>query len=303
MSAVPTTTNEAEGLAELRDKLAGLETQLGKHRRRSRLRTVLSIGGVVAALAAAGTVAYASIPAADGTVTACVMSTTGTVRIIDTDANQTCLTTEKKVQWSAGMRARGTYSKTTTDYKQGDVVYIPQTYRDTSQLCAYSSSTDWSLVPAGSWVRTTAPQIIYVPADGRGYETTPCLGSSDWSLLAKDGATGPTGPAGPTGPQGPQGLTGASNAHWAIISPTGTVTASSEGASTVAYYWSTGETFVWLGRDTTKCEVNVTAEDPTQNGVSPVFASFSRYYGYVLVETKTPAGAWINAATDISVYC
>src|SRR5581483_5895301 len=92
-------------------------------------------------------------------------------------------------------------------------------------------------VPPGSWVRLTAPSTVYV--GGSYVEDSPCLANPNWSLLAKDGspgATGATGPQGPAGPTGPQGQPGASNAHWAVISATNTVTATSDGTSNVSVY-------------------------------------------------------------------
>jgi hypothetical protein len=58
------------------------------------------------------------------------------------------------------------------------------------------------------------------------------------------GPDGPAGPAGPAGPPGPSGSGGAS-AKWALVSPTGTVIASSGGITVTTH--STGETILDFG--------------------------------------------------------
>jgi hypothetical protein len=46
-----------------------------------------------------GGIAYASIPGADGTISACYNKTTGQLRVVDADAGQVCKTTENPLQW------------------------------------------------------------------------------------------------------------------------------------------------------------------------------------------------------------
>lgn len=79
--------------------------------------------------------------------------------------------------------------------------------------------------PAGlNWQGAWSASGVYVVDDAVGYGgaswfcinnvgpsvTTPNLDTSNWALLAAQGATGPQGPAGAQGPTGPQGPAGAS---------------------------------------------------------------------------------------------
>lgn len=68
-------------------------------------RTRISTGLALVALVGGGAVtAYAAIPSpSTNLITACVTGI-GTTRIVDTDAGQNCLVTEKKVQWGGGTR-------------------------------------------------------------------------------------------------------------------------------------------------------------------------------------------------------
>jgi len=74
--------------------------------------------------------------------------------------------------------------------------------------------------PAGlTFIGEWDPLETYIENDAVGYggasyfcynavgpsATNPSLDTSNWALLASQGAVGPAGPAGPTGPQGPQG--------------------------------------------------------------------------------------------------
>jgi hypothetical protein len=285
-----TTTNDNAGqsdeLAELRDKLSQLEAEQHKGRRGRRRSALLIVAGVVTVATTAGTVAYASIPSSDNMVTACVTSATGSARIIDTDANQTCTATETKVQWGGGMRFIGKWSNKgawpkdasgNPVIKKGDVMYYdgaPNAFGCTS--------------PKGSWVSVS------------GAYAYPCLETpSNWTPLALDGAAGPTGPAGPQGPAGQ------SNAHWAIVSGSGSVTGASDGVSNIyGYDAGPGQTYVYFYKvaDLNRCEVNVTAQDPSGYN-RPVNASFSRYYGWVFVETTSTSGQFTDTEMDILVNC
>ena len=64
---------------------------------RVRVRTVIGIG--VGAAIIGGSVAYASIPDPDGVVHGCYGKLLGSLRVIDTDANQQCLSLENAVTW------------------------------------------------------------------------------------------------------------------------------------------------------------------------------------------------------------
>ena len=55
---------------------------------------------VVAALAATGTIAWATIPDAAGVVHGCYQKVNGQLRVIDLDAGQTCRPSELAISWS-----------------------------------------------------------------------------------------------------------------------------------------------------------------------------------------------------------
>jgi len=61
-------------------------------------RAVTVIGAALV-LMIGGAVAYAQIPATDGTITGCVLKSSGQVRIIDT-AKESCRSTETTVPWN-----------------------------------------------------------------------------------------------------------------------------------------------------------------------------------------------------------
>ena len=61
--------------------------------------TTFWIAVVLVAAASAGT-AYATIPGSDGVIHACVVTGTGQLRVIDTEANQACKRTETPLQWT-----------------------------------------------------------------------------------------------------------------------------------------------------------------------------------------------------------
>jgi len=57
------------------------------------------LGGLVAVAMVGGGIAYASIPNADGAITACYNKSSGQLRVIDADAGQSCKPTENALQW------------------------------------------------------------------------------------------------------------------------------------------------------------------------------------------------------------
>ena len=63
------------------------------------MRRALIVIGAAIVLMVGGAFAYASIPAADGTITGCVNKTSGVVRIIDT-AKTSCTKNEDTVPWN-----------------------------------------------------------------------------------------------------------------------------------------------------------------------------------------------------------
>ena len=90
--------------------------------------------------------------------------------------------------------------------------------------------------PAGlTWRSTFVPGTSYILNDAVGYNgasyycilatssaTVPSSNTTNWALLASQGAIGPQGLQGPTGPQGPSGTAGSYLVYSAKISQTGT---------------------------------------------------------------------------------
>jgi len=112
-----------------------------------------------------GALAFASIPDANGVFHGCVRTSTGAIRIIDTDQNQTCRAGETAVSWNkAGINWQGAWAPRTS-YSQGDAV----SYQGSSYL-AVADNTN---------VRPTSP--------------------ADWAVLAQAGAPGQNGTNGTNG--------------------------------------------------------------------------------------------------------
>lgn len=64
----------------------------------------LALAAVLALSAAIG-VASGAIPASDGTITACYSKTNGDLRVIDSEAGQTCKASENELSWKQGTSA------------------------------------------------------------------------------------------------------------------------------------------------------------------------------------------------------
>ena len=62
---------------------------------------VLAVIGAALVLMIGGAVAYAAIPAADGTITACYTKPSSALRIINAESGATCKRGETKVKWNA----------------------------------------------------------------------------------------------------------------------------------------------------------------------------------------------------------
>lgn len=143
--------------------------------RRRRLRWLV---GVPAAALVAGTatVALASIPSADGTITGCYTKSSGTLRIIDPAATK-CGTNETTISWNQ----KGPKGDTGATGPAG---------------------------PAGP----TGPAGPAGPAGPKGDTgaTGPTGPAGPQGDTGATGPVGPQGPAGDTGPAGPQGPAGAS---------------------------------------------------------------------------------------------
>lgn len=63
-------------------------------------RLTVAVVSAASALVVAGGIAYAGIPSADGTITACFTKSGGALRVIDAEAGQTCAKNEIQLQWS-----------------------------------------------------------------------------------------------------------------------------------------------------------------------------------------------------------
>jgi hypothetical protein len=134
-------------------------------------------GALSASLLIGGGAAIASIPSSTtGQITACVKTSSGAVRIIDSQAGHHCVAGETTLNWSKGYTYRGAWSASVS-YRVLDVV--------TSGGSSY---------------------LAKAPSNGKSPATYPTY----WSVLAARGATGPRGVAGPQGATGPQGPAGAS---------------------------------------------------------------------------------------------
>src|SRR5205823_3482798 len=87
-------------------------------RRPRRVRLAVGTALVLGVLAAA---AWASIPDAAGVIHACRNTSTGALRVIDTNAGQTCTSSETALQWgSQVLKFRGAWNSTTA-YAANDV--------------------------------------------------------------------------------------------------------------------------------------------------------------------------------------
>lgn len=257
-------------IEQLREELDQLHTELAAQRRRARRGriTAMALGAAVVAASAAG-VAYASIPSADNTITACVAKTGGAVRIVDADAGQTCQSTETQVQWGGGMRYIGRWSnigsrpRDASGYviiKKGDVVYYdgaPNAFGCTS--------------PKGSWVSVA------------GAYAYPCLESpQNWAPLALDGTPGAPGKN--------------ADVHWANFDATGKLIGSSDGNPVVYNYASYGYVYVQFpGVDASKCSVATSLS--SQGGIYAGYSGASGtpyadvYSTYILGGVRQPNGS------------
>lgn len=255
-------------IEQLREELDHVRGDVAAQRRRSRRGRIitLAIGGAVVAASAAG-VAYASVPSADNTITACVAKAGGLVRIVDTDAGQTCSSTETQVQWGGGMRYIGTWSNIGSrpkvngypDIHKGDVVYYDGAPN------AFGCST-----PRGSWVSVA------------GAYAYPCLEyPQNWAPLALDGAAGAPGKN--------------ADVHWANFDATGKLIGSSDASTYVYNSASYGYVYIQFPNlDLTKCSLatNVSSHGGSIAGYSSASGTpfADEYYGYILAGVRQTNG-------------
>src|SRR5271168_1168422 len=146
------------------------------HKPKRRWLRAGAVGAVLASGLAVvtGALAFASIPDANGVFHGCVHTSTGALRIIDTDNGQACKASETAVSWNkAGINWHGAWASTTS-YSQGDAV----SYHGSSYL-AVVTNTD---------VLPTSP--------------------ADWAVLAGAGLPGQNGANGQNGTNGATILSG-----------------------------------------------------------------------------------------------
>ena len=253
----------------------GLDTEGGPSRRRRLLRSSGKVAATLAlgaGLAVGGlAVADAAIPSADNTISACRMTSTGAVRIIDAEAGQTCTTAETAISWGGGMRFRGIWkdgpgpgvppANLYTTSRKGDVI------RTEVPTNKFGCTT-----PRGSWVNVS------------GSYAYPCLEfPQNWAPLALDGAQGSN-----------------ADAHWVSLTSTGALRASSDAG--VVTYTGTGYAYVTIPTvpDPAKCAVGATVTSYS----SRVTVTAQATAGYVLVVTRdVTTGAFVAAPVDVVVTC
>jgi hypothetical protein len=73
-------------------------------RARWSIRLAVALAAVLALTAGIG-VAIGAIPASDGTITACYSKANGDLRVIDSEAGQTCKASENELSWNQGTPA------------------------------------------------------------------------------------------------------------------------------------------------------------------------------------------------------
>jgi len=240
------------------------------------------VAGTTLAVTAGG-VAYGAIPGTnDNSVTACVTSQSGAVRIVDVDTGQTCLSTEKKVTWGGGMRFMGVWKDGSgagqvptswprvngyPDVKKGDVVRME-----------VPSNKFGCTTPKGAWVNVS------------GSYAYPCLEyPQNWAPLALDGATGAAGKN--------------ADVHWASFDTQGKLISSSE---PLAYSYATTSYVLvqFPNLDLTKCGLQVSRNSVSGADLGTVFAeTYYTHYAYVyLMNSAGSYGGRIGAVT-ITATC
>jgi hypothetical protein len=234
----------------------------------------LILGSAIgAAVVVAGTgVAFGSIPGSDNSVTACVTSSTGAVRIVDVDAGQTCQTSETKVTWGGGMRFRGVWSVAPGTTGPGSVPYSSATVRKGDVIRYDGPSGQFGCTtPKGAWVNVA------------GSHAYPCLEfPQNWAPLALDGR-----PA-------------AADTHWVNVNASGQVISASEPG--VVTYPGTGYVYVTFPKvDVSKCGISVSVNDYSSTPVIPTASSV--YTNYILATTRQPDGTWTSRPLSIVADC
>ena len=149
----------------------------------SRVRTIVGLGVGVAIIG--GSVAYAAIPDPSGVVHGCYDTLLGTLRVVDTGANQNCLPTETAITWhQTGPQGlpgvTGAKGDTGPAGPQGDK-------GDTGPAGAQGDKGDTG--PAGPAGAAIVKQVSIARADvpngsPTDIATLPLTGGGDWLLTA-----------------------------------------------------------------------------------------------------------------------
>lgn len=228
----------------------------------------------LAALAAAvvgGTaltgIAVAGIPAADGTITACV-SSAGAPRIIDTEAGQTCAAGERQINWSSGWRHRGTYDSTKT-YQVGDIVIVHQ--------------------PCG----TTAARYVVQPATFIKVTPDPEYGGCPYSNFSWQFLSKPMDRVQLPKPTGPVSFR---------IGANDSGTYSSEVSRFVVQTWNYGDV-AWIytsGMDARRCRVTASAVSDIPVVITRSTAS---YANWIPLNVRTHTNGFTRVPIDVVLDC
>ena len=123
----------------------------------------------------------AAIPDSAGAIHACIDSSSGKIRVLDSGKGQSCKSSETPVVWTntppvaaaAGMIWRGSWSSTTA-YAANDVV-------------SYGAST-YVAIAASTGIQPLQAKLKALNSSGHS-----------WTILGGVGAQGPPGPPGPAG--------------------------------------------------------------------------------------------------------
>ena len=113
-------------------------------------RRTMVTAAAVGAVVLGASVAVASVPSANGTISGCRTVATGALRVIDTDAGQQCRTGERLLTWNQQGPAgtNGTNGTNGTSGTNGVSGYVRM--HSTFVIAANSSHTEELLCPTGT---------------------------------------------------------------------------------------------------------------------------------------------------------
>ena len=254
-------------------------------RRNSKTIVVAAVTGVVMA---GGIGAYAAIPDATGTITACYDPANPVVKVLDTATSTACPTGQQKITWNRGMKHAGPYDiakDRANGYEIGDIVH----------MTAGCSQTDWAWGDGGAYIKV---QKVALGAS----ESLPCVAPrvdgtarGGWAILSRNGARGPTGPRGASGAPGPAyfvrvGANDNDTDRWAPAYRTPIRT------------WNYGD-IVWINTpnlDVTKCTVTATPITSVANAnATRLDATYKDWIGLY----TNADGARSRMAVDVTIAC